>query len=54
MTQNGGYGREAINVQPEQQSVTGCPPELHLEGCQCPIHAPGRRHNSLDVIEETF
>jgi hypothetical protein len=56
MTQQGGYGREAINVQPEQSSATGCPPgEPHLLGCVCNTCTGGtRRRTSLDVIEETF
>ena len=45
-----GYGRELINVQPEE-SATGCPPgEPHLEGCQCPIHAPSSRRTSIEEV----
>ncbi len=47
-----GEGRTPLG---QQAPVSSVPPELHLEGCCCPIHAPGlRRPNSLDVVEESL
>jgi hypothetical protein len=54
MTQNGAYGREAINVQPEQ-AVTSVPLSEHVLGCECSVCSEGtRRRTSLEVVEETF